>query len=60
MDQTFAHWIISYQYFHVDSALRFFLEFHLKLKQYGSWIKSIQHRLHLSTVQCVIRLCNFF
>lgn len=27
-------------------------------KKYDGWIKPIQYRLHLSTVQCVIRLCN--
>ena len=58
MDQTLAHWTLSYQLSHADSTLHFFLGLHLKLKQYGGWIKPIQYRLHLSTVQCVIRLCN--
>ena len=60
MDQTLAHWTLSYQHSHADLTLHFFLGFHLKLKQYGGWIKPIQYRLHLSTVQSVIRICNSF
>ena len=60
MDQTVAHWIVSHQHSHFDSTLHFFLGFHLTLKQYGRWIKPIQYTLHLSTVQCVIRLCDSF
>ena len=41
-------------------TMLFLLGLHSKLRQYGGWIKPIQYRLHLSTVQCVIRLCNSF
>ena len=30
------------------------------LKQYGDWIKPLQYRLHLITVECVIRLYHSF
>ena len=60
MDQTFACWIVSYKHSHSDSIVDFFLRFHSMLKQYGDWIKPLQYRLHLSTVECVIRLYYSF
>ena len=39
-------------------TMLFLLGLHSKLRQYGGWIKHIQYRHYLSTVQCVIRLCN--
>ena len=42
------------------STMLFLLGLHSKLRQYGGWIKPIQYRLYLSTVQCVIHLCNSF
>jgi len=47
MDPTLAHWTLSHQHSHANSALHFFLEFYLTLKQYGGWIKPIQCRLLL-------------
>ena len=60
MDQTFACWIVSYKHSHSDSIADFFLRFHSMLKQYGDWIKPLQYRLQLSTVECVIRLDHSF
>ena len=60
MDRPFASWIVSNEHSHSDSIVDFFLGFHSMLKQYGDWIKPLQYRLHLSTVECVIRLYHSF
>ena len=60
MDQAVAHSIVSHQHAHSDWPLHFFLGLHSKLKHYGSWIQPVQHRLHISTVRCLIDICNSF